>query len=899
MTDNYKQLSDTVRATLAYESEVTQETIRERIQELRKVKLFYVSDEEADKLAKEIETSRSIKMELGSVIKGKRKFTEWLDSEKANIDPYYWDRYKQLLNQKDFPWQVITRLDEVTDRILGLLENPKKEGTWDRRGMVVGHVQSGKTANYTGLICKAADAGYSLIVVIAGIHNSLRNQTQVRVDEGFVGRDSSAYLNNRTDKWVGVGKFNNQKYPLTLTNTKQDFRKSIATNLGVQLQTLTVPAILVIKKNATILKNLYDWLKWHNAQGNSNLVDAPMLLIDDEADNASINVSKDPELASTINRYIRELLAMFSRRCYVGYTATPFANIFIEPDTEEEMPLEDLFPRDFIVSLEPPDNYFGSTRIFGDHADVDVIRPITDNEDLLPIRHRNYHEVTELPISLLEAIRTFVLARSIRMLRGQENVHNSMLVNVSRFTSVQRKVHEHIHDFMSALENRIRYEPTGNSRQARKDKEIRALHDTWNREYSELEFSWDDIFKILLEAVAPITTMEINSRSSNTLDYDTEYGRQVIAIGGFSLSRGLTLEGLLVSYFLRNSMMYDTLMQMGRWFGYRPGYEDICRIWMTPDAKGWYDHITETVEELRDEFRRMEQAKLTPKEFGLKVRSHPDTLIVTARNKMGSAEQHTVQIGLSNRFIETHAIPAQKEDLEHNLRAAKALVAAVRNVRKEANGERASDTGNTLFSKVPAKLILDFIRSWRNAPESLTTDTMPVSEYISRRESDELNEWDVVVVGVKSGEEERNDLGIPIKCQTRTVSRAITDCISLSTKQRVASRGAEKAGLSKAEIKKAERSWKEDPDNENKEIADRAYRKMRERPLLLIHLLKLKLSDSLKTKLPDAPFVAWGISFPESTDEEQTVEYVVNTTWINEKFGSDIDEDDPESENEN
>jgi len=904
MTDNYKQLSDAVRATLANESEVRQETIRERIQELRKVKIFEVSDEEADKLAKEIETSLSITMELGSVIK--EEFTEWLNSEKPNIDPYYWDRYKKLLNQKDFPWQVITRLDEVTDRILGLLENPQKEGAWDRRGMVVGHVQSGKTANYTGLICKAADAGYKLIVVIAGIHNSLRNQTQVRIDEGFVGIDSSALLHKNTKKTnlVGVGKFDDQKCPLTFTNTTQDFDSRIATRLAVRLQDFNVPIILVIKKNDKILKNLGDWLKVRNAQGNSNFVDAPMLLIDDEADNASINVSKDPERASTINRYIRKLLAMFNRSCYIGYTATPFANIFIDPDTEDEMLQEDLFPRDFIVSLEPPKNYFGSTRIFGDSGEDEakrVIRSIRDNEDLLPIRHKNHHEVTELPVSLLDAIRTFVLARSIRMLKGHKNVHNSMLVNVSRFNSVQKEVRDHIHEFMSVLVRCIRYEPTGNPSQAvKKDKEIKELHNIWKREYSELGFSWDDVFKILLEAVAPIKTIEINRTSQDKLDYDTKHGRQVIAVGGLSLSRGLTLEGLSVSYFLRNSMMYDTLMQMGRWFGYRPGYGEVCRIWMTRDAQGWYNHITETIEELRDDFRRMEQAGLTPKEFGLKVRSHPDMLIVTARNKMGSAEKRTVRIGLSNGFIETHAIPAQKEDLEHNLQAAKALIAAVRNVCKKAKGERADDTGNTLFRNVPAEIILDFIRSWRNAPESLKTDTGPVSEYISRRESKELNEWDVVVVGVKSGNEERNDLGIPIKCQSRTVRREITDCISLSTRQRVASRGAEKAGLSEAEIEEAERLWNEKSD---REMPDWAYRKERKRPLLLIHLLKLELDlpeEPLKTELPDPPFVvAWGISFPKSTDEDQTVEYVVNTTWIDEKFGSDVDEDDPESENEN
>lgn len=916
MTDNYEQLFATVRRTLAKESEVTQETIRERIQDLRKAKVFEVSDEEADKIAREIEAIENIAMKLGPIIKDKKVHREWLDAEKANIDPYYWDRYEQLLlEQKHFPTKVITCLDEDTDRILRLLGSPKNPEDWDRRGMVVGHVQSGKTANYTGLICKAADAGYKLIVVIAGIHNSLRNQTQIRIDEGFVGRDSSAFLRNKTNKRIGVGEIDDRKPPpLTLTNTERDFDSHIATSLGVELRTLNVPAIFVIKKNFKTLKNLGGWLKFHNKKSNSNLVDAPMLLIDDEADNASINISKDPERVSTINRYIRELLAMFKRSCYIAYTATPFANIFIDPDTEDEMLKEDLFPRNFIVSLEPPDNYFGSTRVFGDHADPGVIRHIEDNEDLLPIRHKNHHRVTKLPASLLEAIRTFVLARSIRMIRKQED-HNSMLVNVSRYNSVQEEVHERIRKFMSVLVKRIRYEPTGDSRQALKDDEIRALYDTWKDVYFDKHSkseTWDKIFEKLLEAVAPIKTIEINSRTKSKLDYDTEHGSQIIAIGGLSLSRGLTLEGLSVSYFLLNSMMYDTLMQRGRWFGYRTGYEDVCRIWMTPDAEDWYEHITETIEELRDEFRRMEQAKLTPEEFGLKVRSHPGTLIVTARNKIGSAERHTVRVGFSNTLIETHAIPAQKEYLEDNLQAAKTLVAAA---LKGANGERADDTqgqqpsrgfgpskvfigtGNTLFCKIPVEPILDFIESWHNASESLPTYTMPVLEYISRKASKELNEWDVVVVGLKSGDKERNDLGIPIKCQKRNVKQKIKNCIFLSTKQRIASRGAEKVGLSEKEIKKAERSWKEEPGNENKEIPDREYREKRERPLLLIHLLKLN-PDSRKIELPDPPFVvAWGISFPRSTDKEQTIEYVINTTGLREEIWD--GDDDPESENEN
>jgi hypothetical protein len=359
---NLVMLSNVVRAALGNEETITASQIRDRVRDFRKIPGFEVTDEEAERLCKDIEASLDITMAIGSVVQ--EKFAEWLGSRKAEISPYYWERYRQYLEQKNFPQRVITRLDGVTDRILGLLENPKKPGPWDRRGMVVGHVQSGKTANYTGLICKAADAGYRLIVVIAGIHNNLRNQTQARIDEGFVGRDSATLLSNKTQKLIGVGKFGASEFPLTVTNTKQDFNKNTATTLGVQLRALNVPAVLVIKKNASTLKHLNEWLRTHNTQGPSSLVDAPMLLIDDEADNASIDISRDPDKASTINSRIRELLRMFNRSCYVGYTATPFANIFIDPDSEQEMLGEDLFPRDFIISLEAPSNYFGASAGF-------------------------------------------------------------------------------------------------------------------------------------------------------------------------------------------------------------------------------------------------------------------------------------------------------------------------------------------------------------------------------------------------------------------------------------------------------------------------------------------------------------------------------------------------------
>src|SRR3954454_1022820 len=675
MTDGLHALEGMVASLLASETVPTPERIRELIALLRNTPMCSGVDEDAaEQLARRFEERLGVTMTIGSVVTD-REHTPWLDDARLRITPYYWDRYKQLLINKQFPTQVIATLDSVTDRILGLLQNPLIDGPWDRRGMVVGHVQSGKTANYTALICKAADAGDKLIVVVAGIHNNLRNQTQLRIDEGFVGRDSARLFSRKDERFVGVGKFDQTRRPVTFTNSVRDFNKATASGVGIPLQNLNEPAIFVIKKNPNTLDNLVEWLKEHSSTSGSNTVDAPMLVIDDEADNASINIQHGKTGVSRINGKIRDLLKMFRRSCYVGYTATPFANIFIDPDTDDEMLGADLFPRNFIVSLDPPSNYFGPTRVFLDDPDV-PIRHIDDNDDVLSVTHKKETVVETLPASLWDALRTFIVARAIRLCRGHEKDHCSMLVNASRFTTVQQQIRNAIHHRLRDIQASIRVNGALHAAQAMRDPEIQALHDIWQREYTEAGFEWSEVLSRLHAAAAPVTVVEVNSRSAGTLNYaDHEStGLSVIAVGGFSLSRGLTLEGLMVSYFLRNSIMYDTLMQMGRWFGYRPDYEDLCRIWMPEEAEGWYAHIAESIEMLREELRSMEAANATPEEFGLKVRSHPDSLIVTARNKMGSGEKLVVSIGLGNSFVETAILRRDPTSLAANRRAAANLV---------------------------------------------------------------------------------------------------------------------------------------------------------------------------------------------------------------------------------
>lgn len=902
MPSNLENLETAVEGFLAKESNPTPAGIRDLIQKFRVIDSCTVEDSEAEMLARQFEMRHGVTMTIGAVLT-ERDYEPWLDGARAGIEPYYWGRYKNLLRDKHFSGQVIATLDDVTDRILGLLENPEKGGPWDRRGMVVGHVQSGKTANYTGLICKAADAGYKLIVVIAGIHNNLRNQTQLRIDEGFVGRDSARLLSQKDDRFVGVGRYDQTRRPVTFTNSVRDFNKQMATGVGIPLQNLKEPAVFVIKKNPTTLKNLIDWLREHSAGRGGAKVDIPMLLIDDEADNASINIKYNKDEVSRINGQIRELLTLFERSCYVGYTATPFANIFIDPRSDDEMLGHDLFPRHFIVSLDPPSNYFGPDRVFID-AESSVVRHIDDNEDHLPLRHRIEHVAASLPPSLMDAIRAFVLARAIRLARGHDGEHCSMLVNASRFTNVQRQLRNEIHTRLERIQASVRVNGALPSEEALHDAEIAALRDTWVAEYADTGVPWDSVLANLHEAAASVKVVEVNSRSSGTLNYadHSKAGLSVIAVGGFSLSRGLTLEGLMVSYFLRNSMMYDTLMQMGRWFGYRPGYDDLCRVWMPEEAEGWYAHIAESIEMLRDELRRMEAAGATPEEFGLKVRSHPDTLIVTARNKIGSGENVVVSIGLANQFVETHTLKRAGSVLTNNLDAASRLVKNIENAGISLAALENVRSG-WLLRGAPVGVVKQFLSEFDNHPGSMLTDSDPIRRYIEAREVDELAVWDVLFTSLQSETRETTTdrtLGIPIVCQRRTAgSRSDSSTLRITNKQRVSSRGVERTGLTPNEIASAEEQFRDQSGRTEAEgfnYPDRIYRAVRQRPLLIVHLLDVE-PESGGESLP-CPIVAWSISFPPTGKEEKLVQFVVNTTWLQENYRADVEDDEMEADDE-
>ena len=877
----------------------TQEGIREYIDLLRR-SFPSVTDEEANELALWFEKVHGVKMGDGAALQD-TGFEPWLEDARSGLDPYYWDRYHKLLVSKDFSGHVLAALDDVTDRILGFLENPTRPGEWDRRGMVVGHVQSGKTANYTGLVCKAADAGYKVIVIIAGIHNNLRNQTQRRIDEGFVGFDSTSNLLRKTlpSQVVGVGRFDFRRRPAAFTTSQRDFNKTIADSVGVPLQNLVEPAVFVIKKNPSTLRNLIEWLTTHNAQRGTSTIREPMLLIDDEADNASINIRHRQDEVSRINGQIRQLLRLFDRSCYVGYTATPFANIFVDPDSDDAMLGHDLFPRDFIVSLDPPDNYFGATKVFSDDAER-IVRHVDDHADVLPLKHRIDHRINGLPGTLEAAVRVFVVARAIRLVRGHVGRHNSMLVNVSRFVAVQGQIRNEIHALVGRIRSSARVNGARPPAQATRDPEIAALRQVFEEHYADFSgVSWADVQSLLHESASAVNVVEVNSRTSGGLDYAAHEasGLNVIAVGGFSLSRGLTLEGLVVSYFLRNSMMYDTILQMGRWFGYRHGYEDLCRVWMPEEAEGWYTHIAESIEELRDELARMQSVNATPRDFGLRVRSHPDTLVVTARNKMGTGRRLRVLIGLANHFVETAILRRDQPSLQANRQAAIALAGQLR--RGGIRPERGDQVGGgRLVRRVPVQFVDAFLLAFRNHEGSPLTETGPVRKYISQRQADELAEWDILFAGVTSAKApamplEDSSLGFRLICQRRgKVQQSDHATLWISNKRRVSTRGIARIGVDDVDARKAEADYdaKHSTAKKRANYPDRIYGPVRKRALLVVHLLAIGAENA--DLRGQEPKIAWSISFPATSREEEKVEYVVNTTWEREHYPEDDDEED-------
>ena len=822
---------------------------------------------------------------------------------------------------------MVSTLDRTTDELLDLLGNPEKRGDWKRRGLVVGDVQSGKTAAYAALICKASDAGYRMVVLLTGMLENVRRQTQERLDAGFVGLDSRDFLTagqigRKTH--IGVGLLDGRRDGIVFTSRDSDFRKNTASALNISLGAVREPVLVVSKKNTAVLSRLAGWLRSKNANRDGK-IDVPLLLIDDEADNASINTKLKPGQITAINKGIRDLLKLFTRSSYVGFTATPFANIFIDPASTDEMIGDDLFPRDFIHVLKPPDNYIGMDKVFvqvdpdedisrvpGDNSHILI--EIDDSEEWLPAKHKKDHEVDWLPDSLKEALRCFLLTTVIRDLRAEEDcsgkdggIHRSMLVNVSRFTDVQNRVADIIHDELEDIRRTVRlYGQLGAKVAAESSPEIAKLSEIFHSRFAEAGFKWEHVLKALHVSISPINVQAVNqSTGAAKLDYSTAKvapGVRVIAVGGNSLSRGLTLEGLSTSYFLRNSKMYDTLLQMGRWFGYRDGYGDICKLWLTSEAIGWYRHITDATSELKREFARMKRRKATPKEFGLRVRCHPDTLLITAMNKMASGMNivgSSQDISLTGRGIESTRLYSDVKRNQANLKLVDTFVSDL----IEGYGEPADSTRAKalIWRKVLANDIANFIDEFGVHPLNHDFQCDSIADFlrdIENKNIPELEYWTVALLS--SGNAglinltSLSDRAINAKERRIRVNDKLSSILVSGKSSRVGSRQDVRHGLSDEEIMVAVDDAKNNSSGESAVVTEDQFRAAMTSPLIIIYLLRGKEKKDSSYYRDDLILPALAMHFPGSSDPDaprRLVRYRLNKVAQDELFAPDVDDE--------
>jgi hypothetical protein len=694
-----QQAIKTIRIFLPSTSSVTPQQIEDAVDQVLHIPSYAGLDRDA--LVREVQSIYNIRVDDFRIIEAAERRMPWINENKGKITWNFWNRYREYLQyDKNYPDNVLTQLDKLTDRTLDGLFNPAITDGISKYGLVVGQVQSGKTSNYTGLICKAADSGYKLIIVLAGIHNNLRSQTQLRLDEGFLGFDTQhqrAFDQNGIKLGVGRISQNGIAHSLTSSLDNGDFTAGAASSLGINFNT-NEPIIAIVKKNSKVLERLVRWLTAQAIElpdGRKLIDNKSILMIDDEADNASINTNPDDDKSTKINSLIRDILRLFHKSGYVGYTATPFANIFI-PIEEDQ-----IFPRDFIINIPAATNYIGPDKVFGirpleedeiSDTVLPIVNRINDYQTLIPNGHKkNAPLPDELPESLKTAIKSFIITCAIRRLRGQENAHNSMLIHISRFINWQNHIKNLVEATFDFYRRGIEFKTPQIIEELRKvfeeDTEDYKSYKTVSQQILDTELrnidtntqvhEWEDVKQHLHEAASRIIVKEINGGSGDALNYfDHKNGLSVIAIGGDKLSRGLTLEGLSVSYYLRASRMYDTLMQMGRWFGYRPGYVDLCRLFTSRELNEWFCHITLASEELRSEFDYMaDVAGSTPEQYALKVRTHPGVLQISASNKIRRAVN--VDVSWAGRLVESYQLQKSPTVIENNLKAAEDLISSL------------------------------------------------------------------------------------------------------------------------------------------------------------------------------------------------------------------------------
>lgn len=712
---------------------------------------MFVPDDVIDRLVArhEAETARIVALREPLGI-GRENALNWYAGPRK--DDKNWPAYEAKL-RKQLPKDAVDKVHEASDKVVAMLDHPAT-ARFDSRGLVVGHVQSGKTSNFTAVISKAADRGYRMFIILSGVHNSLRRQTQSRLLRDLVELNPPLWHQ--------------------ITDPDQDFQpRANAPSLFASRDQFL---LLVVKKNTAVLRKLKAWL----ATAREQLENCPTLVIDDEADQATVATKK-------INPLIRGVLDQLPKVCYVGYTATPFGNLLIDPSNPK-----DFYPKDFVLSLpmgtgyQGPEVLFGREPLDGEEAEdvpagSDMIREIPDDEldSLRPAKRAVIPGFNpQITPSLLSAVQWFWLATAARHARGQSGEHSSMLIHAHSDTSVHDSYAEPLRTLQASTRRRLEDSDPSLLQ------ELRGLWETETSLVPAEEFDvprtpWSDVLIYLNDVVSTTKVVLDHYRSTDRLDYDSG-PVNVIAVGGNTLSRGLTLEGLVVSVFVRSADMYDTLLQMGRWFGYRPGYADLPRIWMPAAMRRWFSHLASVEADMRREIERYLTEHRTPLDMAVRIRCHPK-MRVTAPSRMNSAVRAAAAYG--GQLIETRYFPCAPDDSEAgvwdvaawheaNEGAALSLLATAHR-----EGVRA-ETGRSaavLYRRVPSSAVLEFVDKYSFDQRSIEYSSTLVRAYIEKRMAKGgLKTWNVGVLGKELPSKPRVELpdGLMMGAVTRTRTKA-------------------------------------------------------------------------------------------------------------------------------
>jgi hypothetical protein len=691
-------------------------------------------------LAEEIQTAQNPR----AVVAG--NIESWYAGPRA--EDRNWTSLVEILSEDGWDRDALNDLDDASTKVVAQLPNPHGQEDYHCRGLVLGYVQSGKTTNFTAVIAKAADAGYRFFIVLSGIHDALRQQTQDRLNDQLWERNPDLW--NR------------------LTN-EGDFRATA--NVDALLATQNQRVLAIVKKNGPRLRALSKWL--FGARSNV-LANCPVLIIDDEADQATVNTSKPDRQPTRINGLIRSIVNQLPKSAYVGYTATPFANVLIDPKN-----YDDLYPRDFIVDLPRPKVYIGPEAIFGresldfDPENIgddghDFVRSVAVDEidQLRPRGSAKRHDFDpEITPSLDAALRYFLLSTAARRARGKGNRHATALIHTSQHIDVHERMAHAISAHLRRLSSAI----------ARRDEVlIESLRNTWAAECASVPardfgldpVAWEDVLALLAAVAEDAVVITDNSRSMERLNFDDDDPRVIVAVGGNTLSRGLTLEGLAVSFFVRTASAYDTLLQMGRWFGYRNGYADLTRIWMTDEMREWFHHLATVEQEIRYDIERYERDHVSPEVLGVSIRTHPK-LAITAASKMQAGRQ--ADVSYSGRRIQT--ILFNHRDgrwLGSNIEAAHRLVTSV-------NGATARMVrpGITVVGPVPSRHIVDFLADYKFHENSRDLDSDLLTRYIEgRRDDGELTHFTIAIMARSAESDYLGHVDLGLSVESGCINRA-------------------------------------------------------------------------------------------------------------------------------